>query len=65
MMKTVSIDGAQLTSLDLYRMALSEGSQEKRLVPMHQMALKGRDRGQGLCCAFGSHVSTLDPSNCT
>ena len=30
-MKTVSIDGAQLTSLELYRMVLSEDSQEKRL----------------------------------
>ncbi|MBB3996042.1 hypothetical protein GGR95_003708 [Sulfitobacter undariae] len=30
-MKTVSIDGAQLTSLNLYRAALSEECQEKRL----------------------------------
>jgi hypothetical protein len=55
-MKTVSIDGAQLTSLKLYRMALSEDSQEKRLraievvthdVVARQLNLFASSKGKG------------------
>ncbi|MEM5522012.1 hypothetical protein [Sulfitobacter sp. AS59] len=55
-MKTVSIDGAQLTSLELYRMALSEDSQEKRLraievvthdVVARQLNLFASSKGKG------------------
>ncbi|MGJ8596521.1 hypothetical protein [Sulfitobacter sp.] len=55
-MNTVSIDGAQLTFLELYRMALSEDSQEKRLraikivthdVVARQLNLFASSKGKG------------------
>jgi len=55
-MKTISLDGAQQTSINLYRMALSEESQEQRLraievvthdVVARQVALFTSDKGKG------------------